>query len=1068
MTPISKTSRTISTKEAADSSNIVMSSSCKYRPIKSNKEAKRSTHGNCKPTVITSTGAMSNKSDDGVGIYINRFGKSQVVAQMQEPVLPFGSPEEAGEREIVIPACARNSDKVQGPDHPFGSPKEAGDREIVILTRIRDPEVCRDFGHGFCEWGKRCRRIHHFDMFNEVNRRILHDVFKGDPPKVAPTKANINEACLLYIEGRCKFDCHCHRIHLIPPSRTFTDAESELKDDLIVRLPPPSKPLLPPTIYVPNDSLIPSLSGQFMPYLGSHLSLKASELPELERWGCETEASTWLDTDSDTSEGSKSSDSSISSLETSAQVKHPPPRNSETCRRWLKGCCERGYSCIYVHKDLEYDERPFEPRPAAPPFYMATIHDHIRVKFGAGFGVQEVITGFETPWLYVNNIPNNVSQDEVTQLLSKHGTVQDFRSETGNQRGTLRVRVRFSSDIEARNANIILNGTRQWGSLISTQLPVNTAHGRGATLQNTAVRIEWEAPSIIGYAGYPTEERAKEAIAIAKTAYYDTYISAHMYSGLPQMAAYTVRFLNLPVDTKKEQMSKYSKPLDMMWDVPNYTSVDEVATFLRRRLESNGIDIISFEVLPPPYRDGRVRAWVHFPAPVAAKAACQLLHLRKPMCTGRTRIFAYHVQSLSYSILLEHYKKIQDDILLFRERLRREVQGTTFTVIPGASSVTIRLSAIDGKDLSNLKAEFEHLRGGEVVKHDGEVLWDRFFGLPAGKSYLRRLEIAHLGIAIREDAMRRRLTLFGQAALREVVKAALTEKHNELLVTEKRCLFLGPLIGPFIHSELGSLSQRLGPEKVVLDMWNRQLVVSGKDHDFRVALQAVQKIQRRQHPHLQRDVASCPVCLGEVDCPVTLPQCKHSYCRACLISYLQAAIDGRFFPLTCLGNDDNCSSPLSISLARQVLSSGEFDSLIEAAFEAHIHERPEEFHYCPSPDCMQVYRPAPSGNILQCPSCLLRICPQCHVEQHDGFECPDRDGGDHLFNEWARTHNVKNCPSCRVPIERAEGCNHVTCIRCRTHICWVCMRTFPRGDGIYNHMRAEHGGIGNAFDDDGL
>ncbi|KAF8828123.1 hypothetical protein HHX47_DHR4000560 [Lentinula edodes] len=815
MTSISRTSRIISTKEAADSSNIVVSSSCKSRPIKSNKEAIRSTHEKGKPTVTTSTGTMSNKSDDGVGIYINRFGKSQVVAQVQEPVLPFGSPEDAGEREIVIPACARNSDKVQGPDHPFGSPKEAGEREIVILTRIRDPEVCRDFGHGFCEWGKRCRRIHHFDMFNEVNRRILHDVFKGDPPKVVPTKANVNEACRLYIEGRCNFGWHCRRIHLIPPSRAFTDVdasdspESELEDDLIVKLPPSSKPLLPPTtcLNVPTDTqLSQSLSGQFMLDLGSHLWLKASkvvELPEPERWGCETDASTWLDTDSDTSEGSNSLDSSTSSLEASAQVKHPPPRNSETY--------------------LEYDKSPFEPRPAAPTFYMATIHDHIRVKFGAGFSVQEVITGFETPWLYVNNIPSNVSQDEVTQLLSKHGTVQDFRSETGNQRGTLRVRVRFSSDIEARNANIILNGTRQWGSLISTQLPVNTAHGRGATLQNTAVRIEWEAPSIIGYAGYPTEERAKEAIAIAKTAYYETYISAHMYSGLPQMAAYTVRFLNLPVHTKKEQMRKYSKPLDMMWDVPNYTSVDEVATFLRRKLESNGIDIISFEVLPPPYRDGRVKAWVHFPTPVAAKAACQLLHLRKPICTGRTRIFAYHVQSLSYSILLEHYKKIQDDILLFRERLRREVQGTTFTVIPGASSVTIRLSAIDGKDLGNLKAEFEHLRGGEVVKHDGEVLWDRFFGLPAGKSYLRRLEIAHIGIAIREDAMRRRLTLFGQSALREEVKAALTKKHNELLVAEKRCLFLGPLIGPFIHSELGSLSQRLGPEKVVLDMWNRQL-----------------------------------------------------------------------------------------------------------------------------------------------------------------------------------------------------------------------------------------------------
>jgi hypothetical protein len=55
---------------------------------------------------------------------------------------------------------------------------------------------------------------------------------------------------------------------------------------------------------------------------------------------------------------------------------------------------------------------------------------------------------------------------------------------------------------------------------------------------------------------------------------------------------------------------------------------------------------------------------------------------------------------------------------------------------------------------------------------------------------------------------------------------------------------------------------------------------------------------------------------------------------------------------------------------------------------------------------------------------------------------------------------VKNCPGCKVPIERSEGCNHLTCTRCHTHICWVCMKTFPKGQGVYDHMRVEHGGIG--------
>ncbi|KAJ3791450.1 hypothetical protein GGU11DRAFT_832545 [Lentinula aff. detonsa] len=107
---------------------------------------------------------------------------------------------------------------------------------------------------------------------------------------------------------------------------------------------------------------------------------------------------------------------------------------------------------------------------------MATVHDYMRVKFGAGFRIQEVITGFETPWLYLSNIPPNVRINDILHFLSKHGTVQDVRMGTSGRGETPEVRARFSSHIEAQNANIVLNGTRQWDSIISTQLPVNTAH----------------------------------------------------------------------------------------------------------------------------------------------------------------------------------------------------------------------------------------------------------------------------------------------------------------------------------------------------------------------------------------------------------------------------------------------------------------------------------------------------------------------------------------------------------------------------------------------------------------
>ena len=42
------------------------------------------------------------------------------------------------------------------------------------------------------------------------------------------------------------------------------------------------------------------------------------------------------------------------------------------------------------------------------------------------------------------------------------------------------------------------------------------------------------------------------------------------------------------------------------------------------------------------------------------------------------------------------------------------------------------------------------------------------------------------------------------------------------------------------------------------------------------------------------------------------------------------------------------------------------------------------------------------------------------------------------YSKWALNKDVQKCPKCRMGIEKADGCNHMTCSSCRYEFCWIC------------------------------
>ncbi|KAG1744200.1 hypothetical protein EDB19DRAFT_529744 [Suillus lakei] len=762
----------------------------------------------------------------------------------------------------------------------------------------------------------------------------------------------------------------------------------------------------------------------------------------------------------------------------------------EFCRDWSRGRCQRP-ACRYLHEhpnddtsqtttppfrdthvdDVSASRNSLSQNPPPPVtrrnedlVIPVTIADHITVKLRSGFEIQDVTTGFETRWVHIGDVSPLVKESQLRSLLEPY-EVDELCIPDGNGAKRLTVKVQFSTAAQAMEASTALQGRQFQGRRLTAKLSLNTTARGTIVLRDTAVRVTWNAPQRVGYAGYATLDEAKAAIAAATgLVMKDNVVTAALYEGLPAVGVYSVMFSHLPPDAERKDLEQFGKAESIVFERPNYQPLESARHAVHRMLRNCG-NLSNFDLVLPIW-NGIVLAWATFETHADASNARDHLDGQSPrVMGGKTYISARHVQSLNFSLPLSKFKMLEGEVTRlrwsWRTRFNHDVTLVDHLLSPDGP-VHIKISASKVNNLGIAKAEFEQLQHGEVVTLQKKPIWDRFFSHPSGQSFLRAVESRYPGIGLRTRMGK--ILLLGPIEQRQLARRDIMTRFQELQAQQRwRIPLSGKVVGPFVGTDLLILQKTLGPENCYVHHLpnKRNLVIRGNEQAYRIACEAVEKVQSRYTDSSTPSPSVCSVCFTEASVP-TILTCGHAWCMSCLESYLVSAVENKAFPLTCLGDDASCTERISVTLAKKILSGEDFASLCDASFWSYVHARTDEFHHCPTPDCAQVYRAVPGGGvILQCPSCLVRICSGCHAGAHDGFTCEERDRAeDKLYHEWAANHDVKNCPGCKTPIERSEGCNHMTCARCQTHICWECLATFPKGDGIYDHMRQKHGGIG--------
>ncbi|KAJ4828161.1 hypothetical protein Tsubulata_005038 [Turnera subulata] len=174
--------------------------------------------------------------------------------------------------------------------------------------------------------------------------------------------------------------------------------------------------------------------------------------------------------------------------------------------------------------------------------------------------------------------------------------------------------------------------------------------------------------------------------------------------------------------------------------------------------------------------------------------------------------------------------------------------------------------------------------------------------------------------------------------------------------------------------------------------------------------------------------------------------CTHVYCTDCMVHYVTSKLEENTTNICC--PEPGCEVSLNLEDCLLVLPQGVCDKWGDALCEAAIGG--SQKFYCPFKDCsaMLVNDDIGGGGggggkgkvpdqikEAECPYCFRLFCAQCRVPWHAEIGCKEfqklhkdeREREDILLMKMAGNKNWRRCPSCRIYVERKEGCRYIKC-----------------------------------------
>lgn len=217
-----------------------------------------------------------------------------------------------------------------------------------------------------------------------------------------------------------------------------------------------------------------------------------------------------------------------------------------------------------------------------------------------------------------------------------------------------------------------------------------------------------------------------------------------------------------------------------------------------------------------------------------------------------------------------------------------------------------------------------------------------------------------------------------------------------------------------------------------------------RDNDVEVVVQSDITTE-----NISEEDSTCGICFQDMDTSDSsyLERCRHIFCNKCWTDYLTAKIEDSVGLDVVNCPASNCNAIVGDDKVLAMLSSSpkriteKYLKLISELFIEHN----VQFNWCPGVNCSLVLK----VDTTRCQNKPLlcnynhHFCGSCLQIWHAPIQCQllkkwvNRSKDDLESVSWIM-ENARPCPNCKVNIEKNQGCNHMTCKKCKHEFCWIC------------------------------